>query len=155
MPAIGELAPDFELLNQNGKSVKLSDYRGKKVILFAFPRADTPGCTTQACGFRDSLPRLELDNTVVLGISNDPPGDLLKWKQKEKLPYDLLSDPEHKVLESWGVWVEKTNYGKTYMGTARSHWVMDEAGRVIDARINVKPEDSVRLAVAAATGDAS
>lgn len=155
MPAIGELAPDFELLNQNGKSVKLSDYRGKKVILFAFPRADTPGCTTQACGFRDSLLRLELDNTVVLGISNDPPGDLLKWKQKEKLPYDLLSDPERKVLESWGVWVEKTNYGKTYMGTARSHWVMDEAGRVIDARINVKPEDSVRLAVAAATGDAS
>lgn len=155
MPAIGELAPDFELLNQDGKPVKLSDYRGKKVILFAFPRADTPGCTTQACGFRDSLPRLELDNTVVLGISNDPPGDLLKWRQKEKLPYDLLSDPEHKVLESWGIWVEKTNYGKTYMGTARSHWVMDEAGRVIDARINVKPEDSVRLAVAAATGEAS
>ncbi|MCA9903990.1 MAG: peroxiredoxin [Anaerolineae bacterium] len=154
MPAIGELAPDFELLNQDGKSVKLSDYRGKKVILFAFPRADTPGCTTQACGFRDSLPKLELDNTVVLGISNDQPGDLLKWKQKEHLSYDLLSDPEHKILESWGVWVEKTNYGKKYMGTARSHWVMGEDGRVIDARINVKPEDSVRLAVAAATGDA-
>lgn len=152
MPEIGELAPDFELPNQDGKPIKLSDLRGKKVIMFAFPRADTPGCTTQACGFRDNFPNLQVEGAVVLGISNDPPQDLLKWKQKEHLPYDLLSDTEHQVLEAWGAWGEKSNYGKTYMGTIRSHWVMDETGHVIDARIKVKPEDSVRLAVAAATG---
>ncbi|MCC6614838.1 MAG: thioredoxin-dependent thiol peroxidase [Anaerolineae bacterium] len=152
MPVIGEMAPDFELPNQDGNPVKLSDLRGKKVILFAFPRADTPGCTKQACGFRDNFPNLQVEGAVVLGISTDEPKDLLKWKQKENLPYDLLSDPDHKVLEAWGAWGEKTNYGKTYMGTVRSHWVMDESGHVTDSRINVKPEDSVRLAVAAATG---
>lgn len=153
MPAAGELAPDFELPNQDGNPVKLSDFRGKKVILFAFPAADTPGCTTQACGFRDSFPRLQVDGTVVLGISNDEPKDLLKWKQKQNLPYDLLSDPEHQVLEAWGVWVEKNNYGKKYMGTLRSHWVIGEDGKVIDEQLKVKPEDSVRLAVAAVTGE--
>lgn len=152
MPAAGTLAPDFELPNQDGTPVKLSDFRGKKVILFAFPAADTPGCTTQACGFRDSFPRLQVDGAVVLGISNDVPKDLLKWKQKQNLPYDLLSDPEHQVLEAWGVWVEKNNYGKTYMGTLRSHWVIGEDGKVIDEQLKVKPEDSVRLAVAAVTG---
>ena len=155
MPAIGELAPDFELPNQDGKPVKLSDFRGKKVILFAFPRADTPGCTTQACGFRDNFPNLEVEGAVVLGISTDTPKDLLKWKLKQNLPYDLLSDPGHKILDAWGAWGEKSNYGKKYMGTVRSHWVMDEAGHVIDARIKVKPEDSVRLAVTAATDTAS
>jgi peroxiredoxin Q/BCP len=152
MPAIGEMAPDFELPNQDGKTIKLSDFRGKKVIMFAFPKADTPGCTTQACGFRDSLPKLELDGVVVLGISNDEPKALLKWKQKQNLPYDLLSDPEHTVLEAWGVWVEKSMYGKKYMGTQRSHWVIDEAGKFIDVQPKVSPEDSVKLAVAAATG---
>ncbi|MBE0705470.1 MAG: thioredoxin-dependent thiol peroxidase [Afipia sp.] len=155
MPAIGELAPDFELPNQDGKPVKLSDFRGKKVIMFAFPRADTPGCTTQACGFRDNFPNLVVDGVVVLGISTDKPKDLLKWKQKQNLPYDLLSDPEHKILDAWGAWVEKSMYGKKYMSTERSHWVLDETGHVIDARIKVKPEDSVRLAVAAATDTAS
>jgi len=153
MPAIGELAPDFELPNQDGQPIKLSDLRGKKVILFAFPRADTPGCTTQACGFRDNFPNLEVEGAVVLGISTDEPKDLLKWKQKQNLPYNLLSDPEHEILEAWGAWGEKSMYGKKYMGTIRSHWVMDETGHVIDARINVKPEDSVRLAVATATGN--
>ncbi|MDX2140661.1 MAG: thioredoxin-dependent thiol peroxidase [Chloroflexota bacterium] len=152
MPAIGEMAPDFELPNQDGKTIKLSDFRGKKVIMFAFPKADTPGCTTQACGFRDSLPKLELDGVVVLGISNDEPKALLKWKQKQNLPYDLLSDPDHKVLEAWGVWVEKSMYGKKYMGTQRSHWVIGEDGKFIDVQPKVSPEDSVKLAVAAATG---
>jgi peroxiredoxin Q/BCP len=151
MPAVGEMAADFELLNQDSKPIKLSDFRGKKVILFAFPKADTPGCTTQACGFRDSLPKLKLDGVVVLGISNDEPKALLKWKQKQNLPYDLLSDPEHKVLEAWGVWVEKSMYGKKYMGTQRSHWVIGEDGKFIDVQPKVSPEDSVKLAVAAAT----
>lgn len=149
MPAIGETAPDFELLNQDGKPVRLSDYRGRKVILFAFPRADTPGCTTQACGFRDSLPRLETNNAVVFGISDDPPADLAKWKAKEALPYDLLSDPDHKVLEAWGAWGEKVSFGKTSIGTIRSHWVIGEDGKIIDEQIKVSPTDSVERALKA------
>jgi peroxiredoxin Q/BCP len=147
MPNIGEQAPDFELPNQDGKTVRLSDYRGKKVILFAYPKADTPGCTTQACGLRDNFPRIEAGNAIVLGLSPDEPEDLRKWKDKIKLPYDLLSDPEHRVLEQWGAWGEKVNYGKKYMGVIRSHWVIGENGKVIDSRINIKPEDSVEKAV--------
>jgi peroxiredoxin Q/BCP len=146
MPAIGELAPDFELKNQNGDPVKLSDYRGKKVVIFAFPKAGTSGCTTQACGFRDEFPKIEAGNAVVLGLSPDPPEDLLKWKKKENLPYDLLSDPDHEVLEAWGVWGEKSMYGNTYMGVIRSHWIIDENGVVADAQIKVSPQKSVELA---------
>lgn len=149
MPAIGTPAPDFELMNQDNQPVRLSNFRGRKVILFAFPRADTPGCTTQACGFRDSLPRFETSNAVVLGISNDPPADLAKWKAKENLPYDLLSDPDHQVLEAWGAWGEKVNYGKKYMGTIRSHWVIDEDGNILDEQIKVSPTDSVERALKA------
>ncbi len=151
MPNIGEKAPDFELPNQDGKLVKLSDFRGKKVILFAYPRADTPGCTTQACGFRDNFPKIQADNAVVLGISADEPKDQLKWKQKQNLPYDLLSDVDHKVLEQWGVWGEKTNYGKTYMGITRSHWVIDENGVIIDEQIKISPENSIAQAIGAIT----
>lgn len=147
MPQAGQQAPDFELLNQDGKSVKLSDYRGKKVILFAFPRADTPGCTTQACGFRDHFPKIEAQGAVVLGISDDQPKDLLKWKQKENLPYDLLSDPDHAVLEAWNAWGEKSMYGKKFFGTIRSHWVIDENGVVIDEQLKVSPEKSIELGV--------
>ena len=151
MPNVGEKAPDFELPNQDGKLVKLSDFLGKKVILFAYPKADTPGCTTQACGFRDNFPKIQADNAVVLGISADEPKDQLKWKQKQNLPYDLLSDVDHKVLEQWGIWGEKTNYGKTYMGITRSHWVIDENGVVIDEQIKISPENSIAQAIGAIT----
>jgi thioredoxin-dependent peroxiredoxin len=151
MPNVGEKAPDFELPNQDGKLVKLSDFLGKKVILFAYPKADTPGCTTQACGFRDNFPKIQADNAVVLGISADEPKDQLKWKQKENLPYDLLSDVDHKVLEQWGAWGEKTNYGKTYVGIIRSHWVIDENGNISDEQIKISPENSVAKAVDAIT----
>ncbi|MBA3871620.1 MAG: thioredoxin-dependent thiol peroxidase [Chloroflexota bacterium] len=151
MPNIGEKAPDFELPNQDGKMVKLSDFRGKKVILFAYPKADTAGCTIQACGFRDNFPKIQAGNAVVLGISADEPKDQLKWKQKQNLPYDLLSDVDHKVLEQWGIWGEKTNYGKTYMGITRSHWVIDENGVVIDEQIKISPENSIAQAVGAIT----
>jgi len=149
MPNPGDTAPDFELLNQDGKTVKLSDYRGKKVIMFAYPKAGTSGCTTQACGFRDEFPKIEAGNAVVLGLSPDEPKDLAKWKKAENLPYDLLSDPDHVVLEQWGAWGEKVNYGRSYMGVIRSHWVIDEHGVILDEEIKISPTDSVAKAVAA------
>ncbi len=149
MPAKGETAPDFELPNQDGKTVKLSDFRGQKVVLFAYPRAGTSGCTTQACGFRDSTPTLETSNAVVLGISDDAPDKLLKWKDEQSLNFDLLSDADHEVLEAWGAWGEKSMYGKKYMGTIRSHWVIDENGVVVDEQIKVSPKKSVELAMKA------
>lgn len=147
MPAIGELAPDFELLNQDGETVKLSDLRGKKVVIFAYPRAATPGCTTQACGFRDAFPKIETQNAIVLGLSPDEPADLKAWQDAESLPYDLLSDTEHTVLEAWGAWGERSMYGNTFMGVIRSHWVLDEEGRVIDEQIKISPKDSVKKAL--------
>ncbi|MCZ2095083.1 MAG: thioredoxin-dependent thiol peroxidase [Anaerolineae bacterium] len=146
MPAVGEKAPDFELKNQDGETVRLSDYRGQKVVLFAFPKAGTSGCTAQACGLRDAFPRLEAANAVVLGLSPDQPADLKKWQQEESLPYDLLSDPDHRVLEEWGVWGEKSMYGKTYMGVIRSHWIIDENGIIADAQVKVSPAESVERA---------
>lgn len=152
MPAVGETAPDFELPNQDGETIRLSDYRGKKVIIFAYPKADTPGCTTQACGFRDEFPKVEAGNAVVFGLSPDGLDDLTKWRAKQNFQYDLLSDPDHQVLEAWGAWGEKTNFGKTTMGVIRSHWVIDENGVVIDEQINISPENSVEKAVAAVQG---
>ncbi|MFW5692205.1 MAG: thioredoxin-dependent thiol peroxidase [Chloroflexota bacterium] len=146
MPTIGEMAPDFTLTNQDGEPVSLSDFRGKKVVLFAYPKAGTSGCTTQACGFRDALPDFSGVNAVVLGISPDEPAALKKWKEKENLPYDLLSDPEHTTLEAWGAWGEKSMYGKKYFGVIRSHWVIDEDGKIIDEQIKVSPKDSVTRA---------
>lgn len=147
MLEVGQPAPDFELLNQDRRPVRLSDYRGKKVILFAFPRADTPGCTTQACGFRDNLPRFETKNAVVLGISNDSPEDLAKWRVKEGFTYDFLSDPDHRVLEQYGAWGEKVSFGKKSMGTLRSHWVIDENGILIDQKLKISPTDSFEQAL--------
>lgn len=113
---IGDMAPAFELQNQDGQLVKLSDFRGKKVILFAYPKASTPGCTTQACGFRDQFPKVSAANVVVLGISPDSPKEQKRWKERENLPYDLLCDTEHSVLEAYGVWGEKSMFGKKFMG---------------------------------------
>lgn len=153
MPTIGEPAPDFALPNQDGKIVKLSDFRGKKVILFAYPAADTPGCTIQACGFRDEFPRIQAGNAVVLGISPDTPEDLLKWKQKINLPYDLLSDPDHAVIEAWGAWGEKTNSaGVKSIGVIRSHWVIDENGILADEQLRISPENSIEKGVLAVGG---
>ena len=149
MPAVGEKAPDFELPNQDGEMVKLSDFRGKRVLLFAYPKAGTSGCTTQACGLRDEFPRFEAANAIILGISPDEPKALRKWKDKEQLPYDLLSDPEHKVLEEWGVWGEKSMYGNTFWGVIRSHWLIDEEGNIADEQFKVSPKKSIEKAVKA------
>lgn len=143
MPAIGDQAPDFALKNQDGQTVKLSDFRGRKVVLFAYPKAGTSGCTVQACGLRDQFPRIESANAVVLGLSPDEPGDLRAWKDQENLPYDLLSDPDHAILEAWGAWGEKSMYGKSYMGVIRSHWIIDETGKIADVQLKVSATESV------------
>jgi len=147
MPAIGETAPDFELLNQDGETVKLSDYRGQKVLLFAYPKAGTSGCTTQACGLRDAFPQFKDVNATVLGISPDQPDALKKWQDDENLPYDLVSDPDHKILEQWGAWGERSMYGKKYMGVIRSHWVIDANGKIIDEQLKISPKNSIKLGV--------
>lgn len=144
MPKIGDLAPDTQVINQDGKPVKLSDYRGKRVLLFAYPKANTPGCTAQACGFRDAFPRFQASDMVVLGISADTPKDQLKWKQKERLPYDLLSDESHELLTALGAWTEKSLFGKKYMGITRSHWVIGADGHFEDVQLGVNPGESVK-----------
>jgi peroxiredoxin Q/BCP len=151
MPDKGQPMPDFSLKNQDGETVNLRDLRGKKVVLFAFPRADTPGCTRQACGFRDNFANILTKNATVLGISADSPEDLKKWQEKEGLQYDLLSDPDHVLLEQLGAWGEKTNFGKTYMGVIRSQVVIDENGKVIDTKYNVKADASYSEAMNALT----
>ena len=147
MPDIGETAPDFELLNQDSLMVRLKKYRGRKVIIFAFPQANTPNCTAQACGFRDQFPQFEASGAVILGISPDKPDTLKRWKIDNKLQYDLLSDPDHTVLSEWDAW------GKRVMGIVklrrvnRSYWLLDEEGVVIDMKSGVSPEQSVTRAL--------
>ena len=148
-PAIGTMAPDFELATDSGTTVKLSDLRGKRVLLYFYPKDDTSGCTVQACGFRDSYPQIEEKNAVVLGISPDGVKSHAKFKSKFELPFTLLADVEHAVAESYGVWVEKSMYGRKYMGIERSHFIIDEEGKIVDAQVKVKPADSVLKAVAA------
>ena len=145
--AIGEMAPDFELLSDEGTLIKLSDLRGQKIVLFFYPKADTPGCTTQACGFRDNWPLIEAAGATVLGISPDSPEKLAKWREKQGFPYNLLSDPEHEVAELYGVWGEKKLYGRAYMGIIRSHFVIDEDGRFADVQIKISPKNSIAKAV--------
>ena len=144
---VGDTVPDFELLSDEGRLVKLSDFRGQKVILFFYPKAATPGCTTQACGFRDNYPVFETNEATVLGISPDTPDKLAKWRAEEGFPYALLSDPEHEVAEAYAVWGEKKMYGRAYMGIIRSHFVIDEAGKVADVQFKVSPKDSVARAL--------
>ena len=152
MPKPGDPFPDFELLNQDGNPVRLSDYRGRKLIVFAFPKANTPGCTTQACGFRDQFPNIDAGNAAVLGVSPDPPKKLRAWKDAQGFPYDLLSDPDHKLLDILGAWGERSMYGKKYMGVIRSHWVISEDGPVLDEQIKISPTESVARALKTLAG---
>lgn len=145
----GDPAPDFTLTSAEGEEVSLSDFRGQRVIVFFYPRAATPGCTRQACGFRDNLPRIETANATVIGISPDSPKELAKWKEDEGLTYTLLSDPDHAVADAYGAWGEKKSFGRTYEGVIRSHVVVGKDGRLEDVQINVSPEESVERALAA------
>jgi thioredoxin-dependent peroxiredoxin len=140
----GDKAPDFALLDQNGETVKLSKLlkeRKTKALVYFYPKADTPGCTQQACGLRDA--RADIGDTVVLGISPDAPAKQAKFDVKYSLGFPLLSDPDHTVAEAYGAWGEKSMYGKKYMGIIRSAFLVDEKGKVEHAWPKVSPKDTV------------
>jgi len=134
----GTAAPDFALLDQDGQSVRLSDLRGTKTILYFYPAAMTPGCTTQACDFRDNISSLQGAGYRVIGISRDAPEKLAEFRERDGLTFTLLSDPDHAVHSAYGVWGEKMNYGKTIEGVIRSTFVLDADGVVSLALYNVK-----------------
>ncbi len=134
----GTAAPDFTLLDQDEKPVSLAGLRGGGVVLFFYPEAMTPGCTTEACDFRDSLVPLQAAGYTVLGISPDQPEKLRRFRERDALTYDLLSDPDRTALEAYGAWGEKTNYGKVYQGVIRSTFVIDADGVIQHALYNVK-----------------
>ena len=149
MLAQGTMAPDFTLESDTGNQVSLSDYRGKKVVLYFYPKDDTPGCTAEACNFRDDHSPITATGAVVLGISPDPIKSHQRFKLKFELPFVLLSDPDHKVAEMYGAWGEKTTAGKTTMGIIRSTFVIDEAGKIIHVfpKVDVKNHSQEVLAV--------
>ena len=133
-------APDFTLLDAGGAEVSLGGFRGRKVLVYFYPKADTPGCTKQACGLRDALP--DLGDAAVVGISPDRPAALARFDTKYGLGFPLLSDPDHAVAEAYGVWGEKKNYGRTYMGIIRSAFLVDEEGRIEQAWYRISPADT-------------
>jgi thioredoxin-dependent peroxiredoxin len=135
---VGDKAPTFSLPDADGNTVSLADYRGRKVIVYFYPAASTPGCTTQACDFRDNLRDLTDAGLDVVGISPDKPAKLAKFRDEQGLTFPLLSDPDRKVLTAWGAFGEKTMYGKTVQGVIRSTFVVDEEGKVAEAQYNVK-----------------
>jgi peroxiredoxin Q/BCP len=137
-PKVGNLAPAFKLLNQDGVEVELKGQKGKTVVIYFYPKAMTPGCTTQACGIRDSKKALTKANTIVFGISPDEPSKLKKFIEKEKLNFDLLSDPDHAVADSYGVWGLKKFMGREYMGIIRTTFIVDEAGKLKHIMDDVK-----------------
>ncbi len=136
----GKPAPEFELTSDSGETVKLSDLRGKPVVLYFYPKDDTPGCTTQACGIRDAWGEFERAGAVVLGVSPDDEQSHVTFKAKYDLPFTLLADTDHKTADEYGVWGEKTYAGKKYMGVTRSTFVIDEEGKVAKEMRDVKAD---------------
>jgi len=143
----GAMAPAFTLTADDGTEVNLADLLGKKVALYFYPKANTPGCTRQACAIRDVYPDIQAQDAVVIGISPDLPDKLVKFREKYGLPFILLSDPDHKVATAFGAWGEKKMFGKTYMGIIRSHFAIDEQGRLVEFTLKVKPEKTADLAL--------
>jgi peroxiredoxin Q/BCP len=139
----GDRAPAFTLTDQQGKKVKLSDYTGKRVVVYFYPKADTPGCTTQSCALRDAEPDLKKLKARVIGISPDPPERQAKFDEKFGLGFPLLADTDHEVAKKWGVWGQKTLYGRKFMGIIRSAFVVDEKGKIAAAFYKVSPKDTV------------
>ncbi len=145
----GDDARDFELSDQDGRAVKLSDYRGQPVVVYFYPKADTPGCTTQACGVRDHRADYRRLSSVVLGISPDPVAKVKKFHEKYDLDFPLLADEDHAVAEAYGVWSEKSMYGKTYFGNERTTFIVDADGQVAEILRKVKPAEHDALVLAA------
>ena len=142
MLEVGTKAPDFTLPDQNGNMRSLSEYRGKKVILYFYPKDNTAGCTKQACGFAERYPRFMEKGAVVLGISKDSVASHKKFEEKYGLPFTLLADPELVAIQAYDVWQEKKNYGKTYMGVVRTTYLIDENGKIVKAFDKVKAADN-------------
>ena len=142
MLELGTKAPDFTLPDQNGDLHSLSEYKGKKVILYFYPKDNTPGCTKQACGFAERYPQFTEKGAVVLGISKDSVASHKKFEEKYGLPFTILSDPELKVIQAYGVWKEKMNYGKISMGVVRTTYLIDEEGKIAKAFDKVKAADN-------------
>jgi peroxiredoxin Q/BCP len=147
MATVGDPAPDFELEDQDGNPVKLSDLRGSPVVLYFYPKADTPGCTTQACGIRDRSGEYEQLGARVLGVSPDKPAKLRKFADKYDLPFTLLADTEHKIADAYGAWVEKSMYGRKYWGNARTTFVIGADGKIarVFPKVSPKTHDDVVL----------
>lgn len=145
----GDRGPAFTLTDQRGKSVKLADLKGTRVVVYFYPKADTPGCTAQACSVRDSMAELRKLKAVVLGVSPDPPEAQSKFDEKYALGFPLLSDPDHAVAEKYGAWGERSMYGRKFMGIVRSAFVIDEQGRVAAAFPKISPKDTVPKLTAA------
>ena len=136
----GSRSPKIDLLDQRGERVRLADFAGRNVLVYFYPKADTPGCTKQSCGLRDIAG--EIGDTVIIGISPDKPSKLARFDEKYSLGFTLLSDEDHAVAEAFGVWVEKSLYGKKYMGVQRSSFLIDDAGRVTRAWPKISPADT-------------
>ena len=149
MVRIGDEAPEFELPDQDGGLVRLSEFRGQHVVLYFYPKADTPGCTTQACGVRDHLPDYDEVGAVVVGVSPDPVARVKRFHDKQRLNFRLLADEDHSVSETYGVWVEKKMYGKTFWGTQRATFIIDPEGTVahVIPKVSPKTHDDEVLAV--------
>jgi thioredoxin-dependent peroxiredoxin len=143
MLEVGDKAPAFTLLDQDGEKVRLSQFKGQRVVIYFYPKADTPGCTTQSCAIRDALPDLGALDAVAIGISPDTPERQKKFDDKYGLGFTLLADTEHTVAEAYGVWGEKVNYGRKYMGIIRSTFVVDEKGKIAGAFYKVSPKATV------------
>jgi peroxiredoxin Q/BCP len=139
MVSAGDAAPDFTLKNDAGESVTLSSFRGRRVVLYFYPKDNTSGCTTEACGIRDAWSEFEAAGAVVLGVSPDGVASHASFKASYELPFTLLADPDHTVAEAYGVWVEKSRYGRTYMGIRRSTFVIDPDGTVARVMADVQP----------------
>ena len=143
----GNKAPAFALMDQDGKKVRLSDYKGKKLLLFFYPRANTSGCTRQACNVSAARQELKKLGAEAIGISPDPPDKQMNFDLKYKLGFQLLSDPDHKTAKAYGAWGEKSMYGKKFEGIVRSSFLVDEKGKIVQAWYKVKPEDTIPLAL--------
>jgi peroxiredoxin Q/BCP len=148
-PHEGQIAPNIQLLTDSDESFDLTSLRGKNVVLYFYPKADTPGCTKEACAFRDETPKLDAANTVVVGVSPDKPSAQAKFKQKFGLPFTLLADTEHNAAEAYGVWVEKSMYGKKYIGVERATFVIGPDGKIKKIFPKVKVEGHAEEVLAA------